>query len=136
MPKKQQKHKKAGEPVNKPLLLKEDMQEYAKVIKILGGNVASVTLPDTTQYRAKIAGRIYKRSKIYSDDIVLISRRDFADNIVDIIHKYSPDDIKQLQKMGEIPEFFLYGNFDDDCQGDIGIEIREEEPEEFDFENI
>ncbi len=37
-------------------------------------------------------------------DLVLVSNREFEDDKGDIIHKYTPDEVKDLKKHGEIPE--------------------------------
>lgn len=37
------------------------------------------------------------------DDIVLISLRSFQDDRSDIVLKYFPEEVKQLQAMGELP---------------------------------
>jgi len=39
----------------------------------------------------------------YQDDIVLISLRSFQDDRSDIVMKYFPEEVKQLQAMGELP---------------------------------
>ena len=37
-------------------------------------------------------------------DIVLLGLRDFQDSKADVIMKYTPDEAKQLQRMGELPD--------------------------------
>ena len=47
-----------------------------------------------------------RRKKIWitTEDVVLVSIREFEDGKVDILHKYDYDETKSLQSMKEIPK--------------------------------
>lgn len=45
-----------------------------------------------------------KKVWITAGDIVLVGKRDFQDEKVDIIHKYSADEARNLKQYGELPE--------------------------------
>ncbi|KAL3893585.1 MAG: hypothetical protein SGARI_008075 [Bacillariaceae sp.] len=45
-----------------------------------------------------------KKVWITAGDIVLVGKRDFQDEKVDIVHKYSADEARNLKQYGELPE--------------------------------
>ena len=84
-----------------------DMQEYAKILKSLGDRKVNLLLNDNTEIMGLIPGRFRKRVWMTTGDIVIISRREFQDTKVDILHKYNNDEVRILHKKGEIPDFFI-----------------------------
>ncbi len=87
------------------LLLKEtDAQEYAQVLKNLGNSRFEVLCFDGKTRLAHVRGKMRRRAKLATDDIILLSLRDFQDDKADIIWAYSLEEAKQLKKQGEIPE--------------------------------
>ena len=46
--------------------------------------------------------RLYKRCHISTDDIILVSLRDFQKDIVDIVYAYNSDEVDRLRKCGEL----------------------------------
>ena len=114
-------------PDKKELLIKEDGQEYAKVLKMLGNGRLSAYCYDGIERMCHIRGKLKKKVWIGVNDIILISLRDFQDGKADILSKYSDQDIRQLVKMGELPNTPTTEN------------SKEEETEDysaFDFEDI
>ena len=111
MPKKKggKKGKKSGgeSSVKRPLQCAEDMEEYAKIIKCLGDRRVIIILTDSTEIMGLIPGRFRKRVWMSVGDIVLISKREFEKDKVDIIHKYNQEEARKLHKNHEIPDFFL-----------------------------
>ena len=93
-------------PVEKPLVPSSgDGQLYGIVERVLGGCYYNVKCYDDKMRRCKLRkGRRRHLKKIDTGDIVLISLRDFDDNNGDLLEKYNRDHIRQLIKMGEIPE--------------------------------
>jgi len=51
-----------------------------------------------TQVDGIIRGKIMKKCKPRKGDVILVCTRDFTTKIVDIIHKYTEEDIKELKK--------------------------------------
>ena len=135
MPKKNKKQKNSknnkGPSEKRALLYKEDGQDYALVLKILGGYKIKVKTNEGLEYIGRIRGKIRKRCRrMQPDDYVLIAMRDY-ENIVDIIHKYDNDEVRRLKKMGEIMDFSKFRG------GDIKEEEEtQEEDIGFDFEEI
>lgn len=111
MPKKKggKKGKKSGgeSSVKRPLQFAEDMEEYAKIIKCLGDRRVMIILTDSTEIMGLIPGRFRKRVWMSVGDIVLVSKREFEKEKVDIIHKYNQEEVRRLHKNNEIPDFFL-----------------------------
>lgn len=107
MPKKKKSKKNTKNQVkapDRPLLLKEDNQEYAQIIKLLGDRRMEVFCYDGETRIAQVRGKLRKWCRIDVEDIVLVSIRDFQDRKADIIHKYFSDEVRKLQKLLEIPD--------------------------------
>jgi translation initiation factor 1A len=45
-----------------------------------------------------------KRVWIQTGDVVLVGLREYQDGKADIIHKYNPEEVKNLRNLKEIPE--------------------------------
>ena len=129
--KKNKKNKTKSDPKQRSIEFAEsETQEYAKIIKCLGDRKVTVILPDKKEVMGIIPGRFRKRVWMSCGDVVLISRRDFQTNKVDIIHKYYLEEIRFLCAQGEIPIFFLDADnqtednedvmFDSDSDSDTG----------------
>lgn len=141
MPKKGGKKNGKGSQITekRPITLRGEMEEYAKIMKSLGDRRMTVVLPDSSEILALIPGRFRKRCWINVGDIVLISRREFQDTKVDIVHKYNSDELRKLFKKGEIPAFFLEAEATHDENDDCGITIEnidEEDEEEVVFDTL
>ena len=105
-------------------------QEYAQVIKMLGNGRCECFCFDGVTRLGHIRGKMRKKVWITAGDIVLVGKRDFQDEKVDIIHKYSADEARNLKQYGELPEtarinetavdMAMAGDGDDD---DIGIDF-------------
>lgn len=114
------------------LELKRNMEEYAKVSKALGDKRVQVVLIDGSQFIAHIPGKFTKKKIwINIDNVVLVSRREFENDKMDIIHLYEHDEVKKLVKQGEIPESFLQSGTSQiiDC-------LEQKNTEGFDIEDI
>ena len=132
------KHKKShSDHTNKILIYKSEMQQYGKIDKLLGEMRATVILTDNVEILGIIQGKFRKRVWFKPGDVVLISRRDFQEDKVDIIHKYSENDVKKLLKEYEIPPHFLDGVVhNDDNSAGIVITDDENDMTEIDLDEI
>lgn len=112
-------------PFSKEMILKSDMEDYAKITKLHGDCKVIVMLPNSSTIMARIPGKFHKKKEWWMaiGDIVLISHRDFQDNMVDIVTKYQPGEVRTLYKDGEIPKFFIDGG--EDQEKDTGIIMDE-----------
>lgn len=94
-------------PGPRDITFKDPDQQYARVIKMLGGGWLEAAILDgkgpTRQCR--ISGRMQhfrnSANKIRPDDIVLLAPRDFEEKC-DVIHKFSNDELRQLKQNGEL----------------------------------
>lgn len=136
MPQKKKGNKKGKKtsPTKRTLEFKDDMQEYARIIKILGDRKVTLMLPDHSEILGLIPGRFRKRCWMNSGDVVLISYRSFETTKVDIVHKYNQDEVVKLVKMEEIPMTFFE---DKDTENEEILFINEEEVDgEINFEEL
>lgn len=132
---KRAKDKHTNKGANKESLqLKTDGTEYAQIVKMLGaGRVDAKCFSDGVVRQCTICGRMRKKVWISVGDIVLVSLRDFQDHKGDIVHKYAPDESRQLKAMGEIPNTIRVNEV-----ADMGGEEadNEEDTDDFDFDAI
>ena len=93
---------------SRELVFKEDGQEYAIVNKLLGNRRCAVKTPDGRERLGIIRGNMRKSTNlICSNDIVLLSLRDFQDSKADIVHVYKQDEVKSLIRYEEITDQFV-----------------------------
>jgi translation initiation factor 1A len=107
------------------LLYKEDMQEYAKVVKALGDRRLNVMLVDKTEVMAIIPGKFRKRCWMKAGDIIIVSRRQFQETKWDVCYKYNEDEVRILLKKQELPLFFLDLLVDSSTNNDENDETNE-----------
>lgn len=133
------KTKSEGSFFKRELLVKEEGQEYALITKVLGNGHLECTCFDNVVRLGTIRGKIRRRVWILLGDVVLCGLRDYQDNKVDILHKYNPEEIRNLQNMGELPEKFdSLGEAEPPTKMSLFEEpsVEEEETEEIDFSTI
>ena len=92
------------------LRFKEDNEEYAQIIKVLGDRRFLCKCTDDIERIAHARGKLKKKVWIVNDDIVLVSIRQFEPEKCDIIWKYTEKEILKLKNGGEIPESMLLAN--------------------------
>ncbi|ODN87109.1 translation initiation factor eIF-1A [Cryptococcus wingfieldii CBS 7118] len=109
------------------LIFKEDGQEYAQVVKMLGNGRLDAKCQDGENRLAQIRGQMRKKVWIVVGDIVLISLREFQDERADVIHRYTPDEARNLKTYGELKDFQLVENQEAGGESDEegGIEFEE-----------
>ncbi|KAF9582328.1 Translation initiation factor 1A [Lunasporangiospora selenospora] len=96
--------KNENEDEKRELVFKEDGQEYAQVLKMLGNGRVEAHCFDGETRLAHIRGKMRKKVWINQGDIVLISLRDFQDGKADVILKYNTEEARNLKAYGELPE--------------------------------
>lgn len=94
-------------PKTRELEFKDDMQEYGKVMSLLGDKRIMVMLPNRTEVMGIIAKRM-KRQRMFVavDDVVIVSLRDFQVDKTDIVYKYTPAEVQRLIQYQEVPNWF------------------------------
>ena len=116
--------------------MKEDGQEYAKIIRCKGNCRFDVNCCDGKERAAILCGAMRKRRYVNQDDFVLVSLRDFQDDICDIIDSYEESQAKRLKSEKEIPETFILGE-ENPYDSDDNIEfVTDLPPEDIDDDFI
>jgi len=131
---KRQENKHAGHTV--PVLRTADeFQEYAKIIKVLGDCRFRVVMPDNKECLAILCRKMFRRQWVAKDQIVLVSLRDFQEDKVDIIHRYSDDDCRMLARAEHIPPWFLTPGVEK-APAAVASEFTDDETFDHDLDNI
>ncbi|KAK8480308.1 hypothetical protein V6N11_006555 [Hibiscus sabdariffa] len=86
------------------LVFKEDGQEYAQVLRMLGNGRCEAMCIDGTKRLCHIRGKMHKKVWIAAGDIILVGLRDYQDDKADVILKYMPDEARLLKAYGELPD--------------------------------
>lgn len=86
------------------LVFKEDGQEYAKVLKMLGNGHLDAYCYDGVKRMCHIRGKMRKKVWVGVGDIVLVGLRDYQDSKADVMLKYTPDEARNLKIYGELPD--------------------------------
>lgn len=85
-----------------------DDQSYAFVRTLLGNGRLTVMCNDGVDRMGRICGsmRRSRRAVVEKGDIVLCCFRDF-DNVVDVVHRYSADDVRVLARNAVLSDAML-----------------------------
>ena len=113
-------------------VLKDSEQNYAIVTDVCGDCRFKCTLDDGTKALGILCGRLKKRRIwVNKDDLVLVSKRDYEQDKVDIINKYSHDELDYLRNVETCLEILLKPkNDNEDTEFYTGIEQMDLEYEE------
>ena len=126
---------------DKKIIFKEEGQYYGLVTKMLGsGRVECYCYSDrggalsSTKHMGIIRGAMRKKKIWVSvEDIVLISKRDYQEDKVDIIHRYKHEEALQLISMKVIPSTGITALKEEDnvvsFENEIGGEFDYEDDE-------
>ena len=116
------------------LVFKEDGQEYAQVLRMLGNGRCEAMCIDGSKRLCHIRGKMHKKVWIAAGDIILVGLRDYQDDKADVILKYMPDEARLLKAYGELPETTrlnegIAGGLDeeDEAAGDDYVEFEDED---------
>ena len=105
------KMKKTGFVIpTRELYFKEEGQDYALVIAMLGNNRCTCKLfSSDLETLGTIRGSMRKKHayRVSKGDVVLIGLRDFQDNKVDIMHLYTEEEVRMLMSYNEITNAFV-----------------------------
>jgi translation initiation factor 1A len=139
---KKHKRNKSHSSISKPLRLKDDDQQYAQIKKCKGNCRFDVFVFDGKERSAILCGSMRKRRFVKLMDVVLVSLRDFQDDICDIIDVYDDNEVIKLKQQKEIPDNiqldevndYTGGNEEESYQPVISSSSEEEEEEETDID--
>ena len=120
---------KKEDEVKRELIFKEDGQEYAQVLRMLGNGRLEAYCFDGQKRLCHIRGKMRKKVWVNAGDIILVGLRDFQDGKSDVILKYNSEEARNLKAYGELPESAKINQTDMEGDGD-----EEEIP--FDFDEV
>lgn len=95
---------------SRELYFKEEGQDYALVVAMLGHNRCTCKLFSTeTETLGTIRGSMRRKHvyRISKGDIVLVGLRDFQNDKVDIMHLYTSDEVRRLMSYNEFTNAFV-----------------------------
>lgn len=118
-----------GGSFRREIIFKEYGQEYALITKMLGNGHCECKCYDDVVRMGNIRGKMRKRVWLSVGDVVLCGLRDYQDEKVDIIHKYTADEVINLKSMGEI-------SMDESEKEETDGPMTGEDTEEIDLETI
>ena len=127
------KGKKITEGERRDLIFREDGQEYAQVVRMLGDGRLALACYDDVARVGLIRGTMRRRVWINTGDIVLVGLREFDQSKADVIHKYTTEEARNLQAYDELPANARINQTAIDMAMDGGGEQGELE---FEFEDI
>lgn len=109
------------------LQFKEDGQDYATVITLLGNGRCRVLCHADGVTRLAIIRGCLKKKKIFiaKDDVVLISLREYQDEKCDLLDKYTSDQVRNLIAYGELEIKPEKTEEKEEGEGEIFFEIDE-----------
>ena len=111
------------------LVFKEDGQEYAQVLRMLGNGRLEAQCIDGVKRLCHIRGKMRKKVWVNTGDIVLLGLRDFQDEKADVILKYLPEEARSLKAYGELPADIRVNETDTFAEED-------ENDDYFDFDDV
>jgi translation initiation factor 1A len=100
------------------LIFKEDGQEYAQVLRMLGNGRLEAQCIDGVKRLCHIRGKMRKKVWVNQGDIVLVGLRDYQDAKGDVILKYMADEARSLKQYGELPENIRVNDTDAMMEGE------------------
>ncbi|KAL6565983.1 hypothetical protein OROHE_005038 [Orobanche hederae] len=106
------------------LVYKEDGQEYAQVLNMLGNGRCEAMCVDGVKRMCHIRGKMHKKVWISAGDIILVGLRDYQDDKADVILKFMSDEARRLKAYGELPDMMrlheVRTGFEEDDEDDDG----------------
>ena len=96
--------KDVGTGEKRTLEFKEEGQEYARVLKMLGDGRLEARCSDGETRICHIRGKMRKRIWIKSGDLILIQVRSFQLDKGDVIYKYNEEEDRTLQAYEELTD--------------------------------
>lgn len=124
--------KSTGEQERRDLLFKEDGQEYAQVVRMLGDGRVALSCYDGVARTGLIRGTMRRRVWINTGDIVLVGLREFQADKADVIHKYTAEEARVLQAYDELPASARINQ----TAIDMAMEGQDQEDDDLVFEDI
>lgn len=97
---------RAKQSKNRTILEPDDEQEYGVVQDMLGNGRLRALCSDGNIRIGRIRGSMRKYAGkviIEKNDLVIVSKRDYEDDKVDVVHKYTHEESSKLLRNGMLP---------------------------------
>lgn len=104
------------------MIFKEDGQEYAQVLRMLGNGRLEAYCIDGVKRLCHIRGKMRKKVWVNTGDIVLLGLREYQDEKADVILKYMADEARSLKQYGELPDNIRVNDTDALIDDDVDAE--------------
>ena len=107
----------------------DDEQTYGFVEQMLGNGRATVICSDGTKLIGRICGSMRKHKKgsfVERSDIVLCCTRDFDKTVVDIVYKYTLEEVRLLERNGLLSDVLLTSLYGDKVEEGQEIEFTDD----------
>ena len=127
---KNQKKKKKTQAEDRECRFKDESEEYAQIIKILGDGRFQCKCADGIERIAHVRGKMRKRIWLANGDIILVSLREFENEKCDVVEKYKEKEVAKLKNAGETPDSFVLPSGSEEGEkgtGDGDILFEEQE---------
>ena len=123
--------------IKRELILKEDGQEYARIVKMLGNGRVELICNDEKKRLGIIRGSMKKKIWMSADDYILVGLRDYEHDKCDIIHKYNNSEVLFMKNRGDFDKCIITDktNFEDEEDG-IFLNDNSDDEEVLDIDNI
>ncbi|XP_071955767.1 eukaryotic translation initiation factor 1A, X-chromosomal-like [Antedon mediterranea] len=131
--------KNENEDQKRELVFKDDGQEYAQVIKMLGNGRLEAMCIDGVKRLCHIRGKLRKKVWINQADIILVGLRDYQDAKADVILKYTPEEARNLKTYGELPDTFKINEtvtFGEEDDNEITFDFTEGGADDEEIDNL
>jgi translation initiation factor 1A len=95
-------------------------QGYGRIVGVRGGRRFGVLVADGETQLGTLRGAIRPGQRVTMGDVVLYSERDYQPGKLDILLRYTPEEVRSLRGYGEIPDA-VAGRADgsDDDEADV-----------------
>lgn len=134
--KNRRKGKRVGDnPSQRETVLKEDLEDYGCIDKVYGnGRFLVICADGQTRKMGVLRGNLRKKVWIRAGDFVLYGIREFEEAKIDILHKYSNEDVQRLWRYEEIDKK-IYDHYTSDIanvsgQDETDIHFADEDDKE------
>lgn len=89
---------------DKELLMKDEETCYGYIDKCLGNGRFNIKCDDTKMRMGILRGSMRNRVWINVGDMVLCGKREYQDDKIDIVHKYTCEHVARLYRQSDLPK--------------------------------
>lgn len=118
------KSKNSNPETKRELVFKSDNEAYGQILKSLGNSRFKVLCDDEKERIAHLRGSMLRKVWVQIGDIVLLGLRSniqTQDDKCDILHRYTPDEARNLKAYKELGKIFKLGDINEDEDEDDDI---------------